>query len=86
LETRPGYVKAAMRGYELVVDAERMVLAHDCEDWRKGVETKRLCKHFTKLFMVLPEDIATPILRSLSKEAVNWSFEFLDRDNAAVTA
>ena len=46
-------VQANIRNYSIEIDAERKLLKHDCDDWRKGKDQKRICKHIVKLFLSL---------------------------------
>lgn len=71
----PHYIEARIKEYTAIVDMEKMMIIHDCEDWKKGSMQKRLCKHLTRLFLTLPEDTATPILKSMKSDLSTWSFE-----------
>ncbi|MDJ0272266.1 MAG: DUF72 domain-containing protein [Aigarchaeota archaeon] len=71
----PNYIEAKIKEYTAIVDAEKMMIIHDCEDWRKGSMQNRLCKHLTRLFLSLPEDTAIPILKSIKSDPSAWLFE-----------
>lgn len=70
-----GRIEAAIRGYSIDIDLERRVVRHDCDDWRKGLEAKRMCKHLAKLFLSLPERQAEEVLTGIWEEKEQWRFE-----------
>lgn len=71
------YVAAYVRGYTIEIDVEGRMIRHDCDDWRKGIREKRMCKHIAKLFLSLPEDRARELLEKIWAERDDWSFEAL---------
>jgi len=70
-----GRIEATVRGYSVEVDLGRRVIRHDCDDWRKGAEAKRMCKHVAKLFLSLPGRQAEEILSGIWTEKERWQFE-----------
>ena len=70
-----GRIEAAVRDYHIEMDLMRRVLRHDCDDWRKGAEAKRMCKHVAKLFLSLPGRQAEEILAGIWEERERWRFE-----------
>jgi len=66
---------AKIRGYFIDIDLDRKVLKHDCDDWRKGRQTKRMCKHMVKFFMSLPPGQAKRVLRRIWTDLDGWVFE-----------
>ena len=70
-----GRIEAAVRDYHIEIDLMRRVLRHDCDDWRKGAEAKRMCKHVAKLFLSLPGRQAEEILAGIWEERERWRFE-----------
>lgn len=70
-----GRIEATVRDYSIDIDLERRVLKHDCGDWQKGVDAKRMCKHVAKLFLSLPERQAEEILTGIWDEKDRWMFE-----------
>ncbi|HDI53237.1 MAG TPA: DUF72 domain-containing protein [Candidatus Bathyarchaeota archaeon] len=73
----PDYVEAYIRGYTIEIDAEGRVIRHDCDDWRKGLDEKRMCKHLARLFLSLPEELARGLLERIWEERDRWRFEAL---------
>jgi len=70
-----GLIEASIKDYQIKIDLNGRVLRHNCEDWRKGAEAKRMCKHAAKLFLSLPERKAKEILEKIWDEKENWRFE-----------
>lgn len=68
-------IEAAIRDYSIEIDLNGRVLRHDCSDWRKGLDAKRMCKHVAKLFLSLPERRAKEILSRIWEERDGWRFE-----------
>ncbi|MBL7167374.1 DUF72 domain-containing protein [Candidatus Bathyarchaeota archaeon] len=68
-------IQAEIRSYVVDIDLERRTLRHDCDDWRKGVDRKRLCKHLAKLFLELPPGQAKQILGDMWENRESWRFE-----------
>jgi hypothetical protein len=67
-------VKARVKQYSIDIDAEKQVIKHNCDDWRKGAAQKRMCKHMAKVFLSLPEATASKMLTEIWKNRGNWEF------------
>ncbi|MDR7435271.1 MAG: DUF72 domain-containing protein [Armatimonadota bacterium] len=68
-------VVARIKEYRLCIDRENSVIAHDCDDWRKRRETRQFCKHMGKLFLFLPLELASDLLRDISENLDQWEFK-----------
>jgi uncharacterized protein YecE (DUF72 family) len=68
-------VAARIKEYHLLIDRENSVIAHDCDDWRKRRETRQFCKHMGKLFLSLPLELASDLLRDISENLDQWEFK-----------
>ena len=68
-------VQAEIRDYFIDIDTVNRALRHDCDDWRKGVYRKRLCKHLAKLFLSLPQGQAKRLLTDMWENRESWKFE-----------
>jgi uncharacterized protein YecE (DUF72 family) len=77
VRAQPGFVEAKVRGYTIEINVEGKVIRHDCDDWRKGLSEKRMCKHLARLFLSLPEETAKGLLERIWEERDEWSFEAL---------
>jgi len=71
-ELSDAVIQATIRRYTLEVNRVAKVLRHDCDDWRKGLGMKRLCKHMVKLFLSLPVAVSRQILTDLLENADTW--------------
>jgi len=68
-------IEASVGEYIIEVDLRDRVLRHNCADWSKGLDQKRICKHVGKLFLTIPEKTASAILRDLWEKKEKWRFE-----------
>ena len=68
-------IEARVGEYFVEIDLKERLLRHNCADWSKGLDTKRICKHVGKLFLTIPEKRASAILRDLWEEKDKWRFE-----------
>lgn len=64
-----------VRDYYIDIDLDQKVIKHNCDDWRKGMGKKRLCKHLVRFFMELPPGQASRVLSRIWDEIDGWSFE-----------
>lgn len=69
-------VEAEVRDYVILIDVAGRIVVHDCEDWRKRIEEKRICKHVAKLLLVLPKRISENILKDISLNYDEWGFKY----------
>lgn len=70
-------IRAEIRDYVIELDLERRTLKHDCDDWRKGLGMKRLCKHVVALFLSIAEEESKRIPRDIVERKDYWSFQML---------
>ncbi len=68
-------VEAEIRDYHIEIDVGAKTIRHDCDDWRKSLGMKRMCKHLDKLFLSLPPGQARELLGKIWEERDEWSFE-----------
>jgi hypothetical protein len=68
-------IKARVRNYYIEVDLGNQVVKHDCDDWRKGMSGKRMCKHLGKLFLSLPPGQSKRVLERIWRDVDGWVFE-----------
>ena len=69
-------VEVTIRNYIIKVDMSRRSIMHDCDDWRKGLDSKRICKHLAKLFLKLPERQSKSLLDEIWENREEWRFEY----------
>jgi uncharacterized protein YecE (DUF72 family) len=68
-------IKAKIKDYTIEVDLSGKVLRHDCDDWKKTTDRKRMCKHVDKFFLSLPPGQARKILEKIWEQKDDWTFE-----------
>ena len=67
-------VEAGIRRYSIEIDRNSKTVTHDCDDWRKGADRKRMCKHVAKLLLSLPEGQALELLAEMWVNRDGWQF------------
>lgn len=67
-------VTARVKNYRVEVDKVAKRIYHDCEDWRKSLESKRFCKHLVKLFLILPKGVSRELLLDIAANLEEWEF------------
>ena len=72
---RDYHLMGDVRDYYIDVDLDRKVIKHNCDDWRKGADSKRFCKHLVKFFLSLPPGQASRVLSLIWDDVDGWSFE-----------
>jgi uncharacterized protein YecE (DUF72 family) len=68
------HVTGMLRNYRFDIDVGRKTIRHNCDDWRKGIPQKRLCKHVIKLFSSLPTQQTEAILLDIIQNKSTWQF------------
>ncbi|HXX87758.1 MAG TPA: DUF72 domain-containing protein [Candidatus Acidoferrum sp.] len=67
-------VEAEIKDYHIVIDLKENVMFHDCADWGKMLQSKKLCKHVARLFLSMNGEEATNVLRRLYMQRETWQF------------
>jgi hypothetical protein len=70
-------LKASIKEYQVELKFRDKVLKHDCDDWRKGLRNKRICKHIAKMFLSITHEDSKRILQNLLDEKARWRFELI---------
>lgn len=73
-EAGPKLVRAKVKEYSVVLDVDSRQLLHDCADWSRVAAVRQLCKHVGRLFMTLPRQLSTRLLRQIYEEREEWTF------------
>lgn len=71
-ETNPGQIDGKVKEYLVQIDLANRTILHDCEDWRKNMDSKNMCKHLGKLLLTLDQKRATDLLRDILKNKNQW--------------
>lgn len=72
-------VSANVREYVIRIDPVNRTISHDCEDWTKQHQEKRLCKHVVRVFLSLPLNLSKQILTDMVVNKDQWRFEPLSK-------
>jgi len=75
-ESGDSHISANIRKYLIEIDLKERTLLHNCDDWRKGLGTKRICKHVCKLFLTLPQEQSLHVLKNIIEEKERWTFKY----------
>jgi hypothetical protein len=67
-------VSGKVKDYVVRIDLEKHLILHDCEDWRKNMDSKNMCKHLAKFLLTLDEQQATTLLRGILQNKDLWHF------------
>jgi hypothetical protein len=70
-------IEATLRDYKVLIDLEDRMLRHNCEDWAKGLASKRICKHISKVILSINRNTALDLLRDLQQNKNEWKFELI---------
>jgi len=76
-ESSEDRVKMRVKEYTVEFLLGERILRHDCDDWRKGLEEKRLCKHVVKALLSMKPERARNILEDIIKNKRFWRFQQL---------
>ena len=68
-------ISGTIKNYEFLIDVKGRRLNHNCDDWKKRVQQKKLCKHMVKVFLLMPKSISIAILRDIIEHYDSWIFE-----------
>jgi uncharacterized protein YecE (DUF72 family) len=74
-EAKEDIVTANIHGYSISINTSANIILHDCEDWKKGLNDKRLCKHVIKFFLMLPKEQSVQILTNIIDNKNKWEFK-----------
>jgi len=67
-------IDARVKDYVVQINFKNKTIVHDCEDWRKNMESKNMCKHLGKLLLTLDPIKATELLRRIIENKDQWTF------------
>jgi hypothetical protein len=68
------HVEGKVKDYVIEIDVKKRTILHDCEDWRKNLASKNMCKHLGKFFLTLDHKTATDLLRKVLVNKGEWTF------------
>jgi hypothetical protein len=71
---RTDVISGKVKQYSVQIDVKNKTITHDCEDWKKNMRSKLMCKHLGKAFLMLDDARAIAILRKILSEMKDWTF------------
>ena len=63
-----------VKDYVIEIDLKNRTILHDCQDWRKNIDSKNMCKHLGKFLRTLGNERAANLLRDIIKNREAWRF------------
>jgi len=69
-----GLISGNVKQYLVRIDLKNRVITHDCDDWKKNMRSKLMCKHLGKAFLAIGKSKAVAILREILSEIDDWTF------------
>jgi hypothetical protein len=73
-KTSPEEIEGKVKNYVVQINVKKRTILHDCQDWRKHMESRNMCKHLGKFFLNLDSDTATDLLRDILRNIQQWKF------------
>lgn len=67
-------ISGKVKQYSVQIDLKDKVITHDCDDWKKNMRSKLMCKHLGKAFLAIGDAKATAILKRILSERDDWTF------------
>jgi len=67
-------IEGKVKEYMFRIDLRKRTIVHDCQDWQKNMDSKNMCKHLGKVFLMLDDGKSANILRQVLREKDQWSF------------
>jgi hypothetical protein len=67
-------IDGKIKEYVVEIDLENHTILHDCQDWRKNMQSRNMCKHLGKFLLNLDHDTATELLRDILTNPEKWKF------------
>ena len=63
-----------VKQYSVQIDLKNRVITHDCDDWKKHMKSRLMCKHLGRVFLAIGKVEATAVLRRILSEKDRWTF------------
>jgi hypothetical protein len=67
-------ISGNVKQYSIKIDLKSRAITHDCDDWKKNMRSKLMCKHLGKAFLAIGNKRAATILRQILSEIDDWTF------------
>jgi hypothetical protein len=73
-KTGPEAIEGKVKNYVVQINVKDRTILHDCQDWRKNMESRNMCKHLGKFLLNLDSNTATDLLRDILRNLQQWKF------------
>ena len=73
-DAHPDHIEGKVKDYVVEIDLRNRTILHNCEDWRKNLDSKTMCKHLGRFLLTLDEKTATNFLREVLVNLNKWTF------------
>jgi hypothetical protein len=73
-KTGPEEIEGKVKNYVVQINVKDRTILHDCQDWRKNMESRNMCKHLGKFLLNLDSNTATDLLRDILRNLQQWKF------------
>ncbi len=61
----------------VAIDTSVPLIIHACRDWiDRQAPCQQFCKHVTKVFLMVPEQLSNDILNQMAESLEDWKFEY----------
>jgi len=67
-------ISGNVKQYSVQIDLKNRVITHDCDDWKKHMKSRLMCKHLGRVFLAIGKAEATAVLRRILSEKDRWTF------------
>jgi hypothetical protein len=67
-------ISGNVKQYSVQIDLKNRVITHDCDDWKKHMKSRLICKHLGRVFLAIGKLEATAVLRRILSEKDRWTF------------
>lgn len=68
-------ISTNIRDYTILIDEEKQRIFHNCGDWKRRKQSKKFCKHLVRLFLSLSKLRSKLLLKNISENLEDWTFE-----------
>jgi len=67
-------ISGTVKQYLVHIDLKKRVITHNCDDWKKNMKSRLMCKHIGRAFLTIGKEDATALLRRILSEKDQWTF------------
>ncbi len=68
-------ISGRVKQYSVHMDLKNKVIMHDCDDWKRNMKSKLMCKHLGKAFLSIQYSEAIAVLRQILSHRDDWTFK-----------